>query len=470
MTLPRLLVLASLLAALAPSAAFGAERMYVGFQDDPTFRWREDRAELLTQAATANATIVRTTVYWSKVASRRPANAKNPFDPAYRFDDVDELVRNAEERGMTVMLTIWGTPSWANGGKGQNFAPTRMSDLQNFAQALASRYSGKRPGLPFVGLFSVWNEPNLEQFLAPTFDKNGKPLSPFTYAKMARAAYAGIKAGNPLAKVAIGETSPRGRDKLTPRPGKLQNTLSPGTFARLLSTARPRVKFDAWAHHPYSTLGAGPTQKVRFPNVNLPQLPTFEKSLNQWFKRSSTPIWITEYGFESKPAEPKGVTLAQQAAYARQAIATVAKQPYVQMFIWFIFRDDPTSTWQSGLLSRSGAKKPSFAAFAAAAKAVDVDSPLLIVKTGVDDPIVKVPVLQLLARDGAGAQLGATVRVFRNGQLVGVSQPAATIAIDGWIPFPVPLAQATKGTYAVTLDINDANGNTLARTATIKVG
>ena len=72
--------------------------------------------------------------------------------------------------GMEVMLTIWGTPAWANGGKGQNYAPTRVADLQNFAQALASRYSGRFNGYPFVRYYTVWNESNLGQFLSPQYD------------------------------------------------------------------------------------------------------------------------------------------------------------------------------------------------------------------------------------------------------------------------------------------------------------
>src|SRR5439155_410847 len=110
-------------------------------QDDPSFRWRDDRMITLDRAQSVNAQIVRTTVYWSKIAPRRPATARNPNDAAYSFGDLDELVRNAELRGMQMMLTIWGTPGWANGGKGQNFAPRNYTDLTNFAYAVARRYS-----------------------------------------------------------------------------------------------------------------------------------------------------------------------------------------------------------------------------------------------------------------------------------------------------------------------------------------
>ena len=196
------------LAAVAPATALSAPRMPVGFQDDPSFRWRDDRITNFNNAASTSATIIRSTAYWSRIAPARPANATDPNDPGYHFEDIDELVRNATFRGMTVLLTIWGTPGWANGDQGENHAPTRMADLQDFAHALAARYSGRYPGIPFVGYYSVWNEPNLEEFLAPAYNKSGKPSSPAVYAHMAGAAYAGIKAGNSRAQVGVGETSP----------------------------------------------------------------------------------------------------------------------------------------------------------------------------------------------------------------------------------------------------------------------
>ena len=423
---------------------------------------------MLSAAARASASIVRTTVYWASVAPTRPIDAANPFDPAYQFTDLDQLVRQAEFDDMTVLLTIWGTPGWANGNKGLNYAPTRMSDLQQFAQALATRYSGRYPGYPFVRCYSLWNEPNLNQFLAPTF-KAGKPASPMIYAQMARAAYAGIKAGNQRALLAIGETSPRGRDKPSSSPGKVEDTLSPGLFAELVAKARPIVRFDAWAQHPYSDLGQGPLQNVRFPNVDLPQLPSFERKLDQWFHRKGTPIWITEYGFQTQPGQPKGVSVAQQAAYIKQALSIVRKDERIKMFIWFIFRDDPTSAWHSGLLNEDSSAKPALPAFTTAAHTIDFRNVKILIKPGASNPIVRVPIWALAARDGIGARLGATISVYY-GTKATVAQPTSTIAIDGYASFRLPITKAKlNGLYVANLAINDANGNGLTRQATVLV-
>ncbi|HEX3455032.1 MAG TPA: cellulase family glycosylhydrolase [Gaiellaceae bacterium] len=461
------LIVLGLLALAVPAAATSADRMLVGFQDDPSFRWLDTRDTNLTDAAQTGASIVRTTVYWDRIAPTRPTNATDPFDPAYQFTDLDDFVRQATMRGMTVMLAVWSTPGWANGGKGANYSPTHLSDYQNFMRALAARYSGRYPGYPFVGYYSVWNEPNLGQFLSPTYDPSGKPESPFLYAGLVRSGYAGVKAGNSRALVAIGETSPRGRLKATTQSG-VQQTMAPGLFAQVLSTAKPRVKFDAWAHHPYSDVGATPTQRVRYPNVNLVQIPTFETNLNKFFHRSTTPIWVTEYGFQTKPGQPKGVTPAQQAAYLKQAIAIATKYKYLQMFIWFIFRDGPTSLWHSGVLNQNASKKPSFAAFTAAARPVDIRNPVLLVRPGTSNPVVKVPVWELLARDGAGTTVGATISVTYKGKNIAVVQPTAAISVDGWVSFKAPITKAkASGEYKVFLKIGDANGNSVSRTATV---
>ena len=270
-----LYLFAALAALLSPAVANAAPRMYVGFHDDPNFRYEERRASMLDQVRSTHATIVRTLVTWPNVAPKRPSNAADPFDPAYQFDDLDELVRNAQARDMEVIITLWGTPKWANRGKTPNFLPTRLSDFTAFARAVASRYSGRYPGYPYVRFFSIWNESNLQLFLAPQFDAAGRSVAPRNYAKLAAAGYAGVKAGNRGALVAIGSTSSAGRDK--PLAGK-SATHSPGRFAQLVAAANPRLKFDAWAQHPYPVpANQKPLQKVKWPNVTLSVVPALRE-------------------------------------------------------------------------------------------------------------------------------------------------------------------------------------------------
>ncbi|MFL5926649.1 MAG: hypothetical protein ACJ77E_06920, partial [Gaiellaceae bacterium] len=244
----RLALFALLILLAAPAATVhAAPKMPIGFFDDATFRWAANRANNLQQASNAGASIIHTTASWPQIAPRKPRSALNGNDPAYRLGDLDELVYQSGLHNLRVMIDITGTPKWANGGKKPNVMPKRLSDLTAFSRMLATRYDG-RHGHGSVSLYSVWNEPNLQLFLTPQF-VGKKIVGPANYAKLYKSAYAGIKAGNKLAKVAIGETSARGRDK--PLGGK-SATIAPGTFARLLSQVKG-LKFDAWAHHPYPT-------------------------------------------------------------------------------------------------------------------------------------------------------------------------------------------------------------------------
>jgi hypothetical protein len=462
--LVRLIVLAAAAAVLVPASAGAALRMFVGFQDDASFRFRPDRHEILDEAKQANATIVHTTISWAKAAPTRPANASNPFDPAYRLEDIDEFVRQAQARGIEPMIQVYGTADWANNGAGVNRMPTRLADFTTFCRAVAARYSGRYPGFPFVRFWSIWNEPNLNQFFSPQFDSQGRDVAPRNYARLFAAGYAGIKAGNGAALVGMGETSMRGRD--VKRKG-LQDTHSPARFIQLVAKANPHLRFDALAHHPYPTdPKQRPEQIVRYPNVSLKLIPRFDRDVNKWFHRRSTPFWITEYGHETSPPIARGTSYALQAAYARRALLIARGYPYVSMFIWFVLHDDQGDPFKSGLIAQNGTRKPAFFTFAATARLLDAHNPIVTVKPGTT-PVVRVAALELAYRSGPGGVVGSNVRVFSRGKLVAVSQPQSRLGIDGYYALPVPIRPAAGRTYTVSVDANDAHGNRIARTLTL---
>ncbi len=134
-----------------------------------------------------DATIVRLLVQWNLVAPQRPTRPTDPFDPAYVFDDVDEAVRAAQENDQEVILTLSGTPRWANGGKNPNVMPTRVCRLHALLACDSSRATpGASRDIPFVRFWSVWNEPNLQLFLSPQFDARGRSVAPANYARLVR--------------------------------------------------------------------------------------------------------------------------------------------------------------------------------------------------------------------------------------------------------------------------------------------
>jgi hypothetical protein len=459
---PARFALLALIALLAAPAAtvHAALKMPIGFFDDPSFRWSPTRAENLRQASVAGASVIHTTASWAGLAPTKPANPANGDDPAYKLADLDELVFQSGIYGLRVMIDINGTPKWANGGKAPNVMPAHLADLTTFAKMLATRYNG-RQGHGTVALWSVWNEPNLQLFLTPQF-VGKKIVGPANYAKLFKAAYAGIKSGNSLSKVAIGETSARGRDK--PLAG-VSASIAPGTFAKYLAKV-PGLKFDAWAHHPYPTSpNLPPTQKVRYPNVALLTLPTFEKNLKTYFHRS-VPVWITEYGHETKPPDPHGVSYATQAKYAVQALNIAKNDPNVQMFIWFVFHDSAGNPWQSGLYGSHNDQKPAYDQFGAVARLIDGTMTTI---TAGSTPRVTMYMPYLAYYSQAGSEIGMTYVVRDGSNTVAVGQPVSALAGDQSITFTPAFTPAKGKTYSVTATANEPNGHSETRTALIKV-
>jgi Cellulase (glycosyl hydrolase family 5) len=453
----RMILLAALLLLVGSAGvASAAPRMQVGFYDDFSFRWAPDPNANLLAAQKAGASVIHVTADWSQIAATKPANPANGDDPAYVIADLDALVEKAPRYGLQVMINISGAPKWANGNQSPNHPPTQLSDLTTFAHMLARRYNGYN-GHGYVGRWSVWNEPNLGLFLTPQFSGN-KIVSVATYAKIYLAAYSGIKSGDPNALVAVGETSNRGRNK--PLAGE-PDSVAPATFAHMLATLYPHLPFDAWATHPYPTDPfLGPTEKVAYPNVTMTRITQFGASLQQWFHRR-VPIWITEYGEQTKPQYPAGVTYAQQAAYAKQALQLAAASPYVEMFVWFTIRDSP-ATWQSGLFTSNGTKKPAYAAFAAAAKTIDGQT--VQVAPG-KDPTVKVYVPFMSYHDPIGATLHIETTLYLNGKKLNADESQnKPLGVDQSVNLTLNFKPVHGKQYTLVVITNDIHAQKDKRT------
>jgi hypothetical protein len=454
------LIAGLVLIALPAATARAAVRMPVGFYDDPSFRWAPEKEipQNLAAAQQAGASIIHVLADWATIAPTKPANPLNGNDPAYNLSDLDALVRTAPRYNLSLLITISGTPKWANGGKTPNVPPTNLTNLTTFAHMLAARYSGSKPGFAAVRRWSVWNEPNLQQFLMPTYGSNGKPAAPKEYVKIFLAAYKGIKAGDPSAIVAAGETSNQGHQ--APGPGEI--SLAPATFAHDVAVIDPKLPLAAWAEHPYpSNRPPTATQKVAYPNVGLTNIDRFGADLQTWFHKF-VPVWVTEWAEQTKPQNPLiGVSYAQQAKDAKEALALAQASKYTQMFIWFVFRDsDPTCVveWCSGVEQQSGKKKPAYAAFKAAAAS-------LYGYTQVVNPghpfNITLDVPYMTYHDSPGTIVGATYRVyFTNGRTVAaLGQPRAVIARNQTITFKVNFKPQKKVNYLLTVNVNDRHGN-----------
>jgi Glycosyl hydrolase catalytic core len=368
----RVAAVVAVAAGLAVPAAGAARHMLVGINDEAnTLYGNPDRTfPILRQLRTQ---VLRVNMYWGGrfgVAAERPQNPANPRDSAYDWSLYDRLVGYAARYRIKLVFSIYGTPGWANGHRGLNRAPRRIADLQRFAAAAATRYSGRFRGpggrrLPSVRLWLAWNEPNNPIFLFPQYRRAGGRWvvqSAVDYARICNAVYAGIH-GTRIAgeKVACGVTAPRGND----RPGSFRPSVSPLTFLEACKRAGMR-RFDVYAHHPYygSRLET-PTTRPRTPkSITLANIDLLLDEVARLYGPKR--LWITEYGFQTRPPDRTfGVTYAQQARYLKQAFALARRNPRIDMMLWFLLRDEPSvpNGWQSGFFDVRGRKKPAFTAF-----------------------------------------------------------------------------------------------------------
>jgi hypothetical protein len=311
-------------------------------QDDAWLRFGEGTLDSrLAELERLRVDIVRFTVRWDEIARERPASARDHRDPAYDWSSTDPLLRGLHRRGIGALITLWGTPAWANGGRAANWAPTTGTSFANFAHAAAGRY-------PWVRAWTVWNEPNQRRWLRPT--------SPRVYVeRLLNPAYAQIRAVLPHAQVGGGMTSARGGI----------GGVSPVAWMRAMSAAG--AKLDAYAHHPYPT-----HPQVETPwgprcghcsTITMAELDRLHDEVQRNF--GSKRIWLTEYGYQTNPPdELLGVSPATQARYVAGAIRRAYVAPRVDLLVFFLVRDDADlDGWQSGFFTASGERKPSHAAF-----------------------------------------------------------------------------------------------------------
>jgi len=375
-----LLTLATILVAALISAGATAGRKQsaarpfsVGIYDDGMTFANPDKGFPILH--NLRAQVVRITLWWGGpigVAKKQPKNATDPADPAYNWDAYDRAVQDAAKDKIKVLFSIVGTPSWANGRRAARYAPSRPQDLQNFAIAVAKRYSGTfkpttdDPALPAVHLWLAWNEPNNPVFLSPQYRKvHGRwfPQAAYSYVRICNAIYNGVHSvQHSAAKVACGGTDPRGNNQ----PRSKRASISPLVFLRMMKTYGLR-RFDAWAHHPYASRPTeSPTAKPKGKDtVILGNLGDLTKELTRLYGQKR--IWITEYGYQTRPPDKTfGVAWKTQAKYLAQAFSIARKNPRVDMMIWFLVKDESRlAGWQSGFFTTAGKRKPAYTAFRA---------------------------------------------------------------------------------------------------------
>jgi hypothetical protein len=339
--LPLLLAAIVLTLAAAPHAS-AASGVKFGLTDDA---WLTNGSGTLDQRLakldTLGVHVVRLTLRWDQIAHTKPTVPSDPTDAAYDWTTVDPVLDGLRQHGIEVVLQLVGTPTWANGGKASNYAPTTSAPFGAFATAAATQY-------PWVKRWVIWNEPNQLRWLRPT-------TAPIYTVRLLNPAYAAIHTVIKGALVAGGGTAPRGST----------GGVSPVAWIAGMRAARARL--DAYAHNPYpldpkreTPLTGGCTHCTTITMATISRLVTL---VGRNFPTAR--IWLTEYGYQTNPPDRLlGVSPALQARYIGEGAYVAYRTPKVDMLIHFLYRDEPNlARFQSGLVTLTNKVKPAYAAF-----------------------------------------------------------------------------------------------------------
>lgn len=351
----------------------------------------EDQVPLgFERARATGAEFVRIPLEWAGIApAKEPANwqPQDPTDPAYHWQAADDAVAAAVGAGLVPVLQVDGGPAWAQRCKAPPYAMVGMCNtdpdaLAAFATAAAHHYSGQVAGVPRVQYWQALNEPNLSLFFNPQFDGD-TPVSPGLYRGLLNRFYAAVKgvdASNLVISAGLGPIA-------VP-----SYTIGPLRFARLLlcmqghNHPRPTpgdceggVDFDIFAIHPYTT--GGPTHEGGVNDVELGDLGELRTLIDAADKAGRingafrhTPLWITEFSWDSNPPDPGGLPMRILKRWVAEALY-VAWRAGVSHFFWYSLQDgkhnagEPYSqTLESGLYFRGATvaedqPKPSLYAF-----------------------------------------------------------------------------------------------------------
>jgi hypothetical protein len=454
MRLPKLLLPVAALLALALPAAANAAQPGVNIAGAPT-------SDRISEALATGAKTVRIFALWKDFEpDSRGQYPSADVGLANLTKTFDDAIKQLNAGGAKPLFVITEAPSWANGSSDVNVPPIDVADYGDFVK----RFAAHNKGVGSVAGYEVWNEPDENQFWHPAPD-------PVKYTAMLKAAYAGIKAGDPAATVVAGPMT--GNDY-----SWLQN----------LYTAGAAGSFDVVAvHTDTACLDRGPDEFYRENNVLARYTFLGYRTVHDTMAANgdgNKQIWMTELGWSSTNGsptsctrgqwagqKPSGVSEANQAAYLTKAYSCLANDPYVGVADWFTMRDTTEHIDELnhyGLIRTDGSAKPAMAAFKAVAAAGggqagpcgDFDAPTIrVIKPTPGQQFVDKLDLQAAATDTGVGLARITFTYDANADVRNFTDGLANNVPVGLAPWQGS-GKLGLGPHTIIVTALDKNGNT----------
>lgn len=374
--------LVALLAGLLPPALASASRAQpVTFEAPRDLRDPATRERAFTDLESLGVRALRVVLFWRDVAPDATSRIRPHVDltdpGGYDWSAYAPVLDGARDRGWPVTLTVSGpVPTWATNGARDAYTRPNPAQFRAFMTAVSRRFGDE------VARYSIWNEPNLPEFLRPQYDSRRRPLSPGIYRGLYVAGLQGLADAGDTKPVLIGETAPNGK---TPSVSNPNARVAPLTFLRGVLCLDKKYKkvgkcaklrIDGYAHHAYAQK-AGPLDRPRDPNlVTIGVISRLTRALDLAARAGvvarKLPVYVTEFGVQSWPDKVVGVPQSQQNEYRAIAEKIAYENPRIVAFSQYLLSDDrPTGPpgprccggFESGLRTAHGKNKPSFDGF-----------------------------------------------------------------------------------------------------------
>jgi hypothetical protein len=378
--------------ALAAPTALASHSQSTFFEGSNQLLSARTRPHALAQMTALGVKALRVELNWYDVAPSPSSASKPAFEATnpglYAWGEYDKLISEAQAKGWKVLLTVTSpVPRWATSNKKPPYVTKPdPKDFQEFMTAVGLHFASR------VSLYSIWNEPNHPAFLLPQWNTNGTPASPRIYRALYQAGYAGLQAaGEVKPRLLFGETAPTGYTTVNYKREKskaLLHDVAPLVFLREALCLNSHYRKSGsctpltaigYAHHAYTT-AAGPLYKPKEKDdVTIGVLSRLSSALSKAAAAhaltSNLPIYLTEFGVQSKPNRYLGVPAGEQAEYDAIAEKIAWANPRVAAFSQYLLMDDPlggkpgssvnggTIGFQTGLEYLDGKPKPLYYAW-----------------------------------------------------------------------------------------------------------